>query len=172
MRTNHAFFLKPGEARSGGPLDILGDRVWIKLGGADTDGSYAIMENLTEPQAGPPLHRHRREDESFYVLEGEYLFEVDGKQIAAGPGCSIFAPRGTAHTFQNVGSTTGRMLAMVQPAGLDLFFSELAGATSGLRQPDLPGMRELFQKYGLELLGPPLRALTPVVRTAIHAVPA
>jgi mannose-6-phosphate isomerase-like protein (cupin superfamily) len=55
------------------------------------------METVTRAQGGPPPHRQGRE-ESFYVLEGDYVFEVDGWEIVAGAGCSIFAPRGTAHT--------------------------------------------------------------------------
>ena len=148
--------LYPGETRSARCLNIFGDRIWIKLAGNDTDGNFAVMVGRTEPQSGPPLHRHLREDESFYVLEGEYLFEVDGKHIHASAGCSVFAPRGTAHTFQNVGNTPGRMLVMVQPAGLDAFFEDIAAATEGMEQPDPAVVAPVFAKHGLELLGPPL----------------
>jgi quercetin dioxygenase-like cupin family protein len=81
LRINQSLLLKPRETRSTGPLNIFGDLVFVKLGGDDTDGNYAIMKTVTPPQGGPPLHRHRREDESFYVLEGEYVFEVDGKEL-------------------------------------------------------------------------------------------
>jgi mannose-6-phosphate isomerase-like protein (cupin superfamily) len=70
------------------PLDILGDQVLLKLGGRESVGQLTVTMGITPPNAGPPLHRHSREDESFYVLEGEYLFEVDGKQFHAGPGTS------------------------------------------------------------------------------------
>ena len=150
--------VRPGETRGAAPLQIFADRVWVKLAGADTGGAYAIMEDRTEPQCGPPLHRHQREDESFYVLEGEFVFEVDGKQIHTGPGTSVYAPRGTAHTFQNVGATAGRMLVMVQPAGLDEFFTDLDAATKDMGEPDLSVVVPVFEKHGLELLGPPLAA--------------
>jgi len=152
----NTLLVKPGGTRGPGPLNILGDIVRIKLGGADTDGRFAIMEDRTEPQAGPPLHRHSLEDEWFYVLEGEYRFEVDGRFIHAGAGSSVLAPRGTAHTFQNVGSKPGRLLIFVEPAGLDMFFTELAAATEGMDQPDLAVVGPAFSRYGLELLGPPL----------------
>ena len=158
MSNNPPLILRPGETRGAAPLQIFADRVWVKLAGADTGGSYAVMEDRTEPQCGPPLHRHHREDEGFYVLEGEFLFEVDGRQVYAGPGSSIFAPRGTAHTFQNVGATSGRMLVMVQPAGLDEFFADLDAATRGMGEPDLSIVVPVFEKHGLELLGPPLAA--------------
>lgn len=160
MSIAKAHIVHSGKAR--GPrnvrFDIFGDQIVIKLGHADTDGSYAIMESVTPSQGGPPLHRHSREDESFYIIEGDFVFEVDGEQVPAGPGCTLFAPRGTAHTFQNVGNTTGRLLVIVQPAGLDIFFDEVAQVTSGMAQPDLQVIAPLFQKYGLELLGPPMGA--------------
>ena len=168
MSTAKAHIVFPEKAR--GPrnvrFDIFGDQIWIKLGHADTNGSYAIMEAVTPPQGGPPLHRHSREDESFYVMEGDFVFEIDGEKIPASSGCTLFAPRGTAHTFQNVGKTSGRVLVVVQPAGLDVFFDEVAQAASGMAQLDLQVVVPLAQKYGLELLGPPMhaRAATSVGR--------
>ena len=156
MCTDRALLLASTETRSTAPLNILGDRVLIKLGTEDTNGNYAVMEITSPPQAGPPLHRHQREDEFFYILEGEYLFEVDGKEIKAGPGCSIFAPRGTAHTVQNVGFAPGRVLVTVQPGGLDLFFVDLDRATRGIKEPDPSVLVPIFRNYGLELLGPPM----------------
>src|SRR5512133_2930769 len=67
------------------------------------------------------------------------------------PGCSLFAPKGSSHTFQNVGTMPGRILVMVEPAGLDT----LSGATAGT-QPDPAVVVPIFHKHGLELLGPPL----------------
>src|SRR5258708_5127675 len=100
----------------------------------------------------PPLHRHSREDESFYILEGTYLFEVDGVQFTAGEGYYVFAPCGTIHAFQNAGATSGRLLIVVQPAGLEKFLAELSAATSGMLVPDEAVMVPIFEKYGLELL--------------------
>jgi mannose-6-phosphate isomerase-like protein (cupin superfamily) len=153
---DNVFLLRAAEARTVTPLNIFGDLLSIKIEGRDTGGRYSIFENRTEPMAGPPLHRHGREDEWFYILEGEYLFEVDGRSIPAGPGCSLFAPRGTAHTFQNVGATPGRMLVVAEPAGLDEFFIDLAAATKSAKEPDLSVVVPIFDKHGLELLGPPL----------------
>ena len=167
MTSGYAFVSQAGETRNSGVLDILGDEIRIKVAGSDTNGGYAIMEAITEPECGPPLHRHSREDESFFVIEGEFLFEVDGKQLRAGAGCAIHAPRGTAHTFQNVGETTGRMMVVVQPAGLDAFFEDLAGATKGMGQPDPSVIVPIFEKHGLELLGPPLGARPKVAMAAM-----
>lgn len=157
MRTKQSFLVNVGETRTPAPLNIFGIPMWIKLSGEDTDGAYAIMEDHTPPQQGPPLHRHLQEDESFYVIEGQYLFEVDGKQIHAGPGSAVYAPQGTAHRFQNTGLTTGKLLVIVQPAGLDSFFIDIDAATKGAREPDLAVVVPIFEKHGLELLGPPLQ---------------
>jgi quercetin dioxygenase-like cupin family protein len=147
--------VKAGETRGAEPLEILGDQIWIKLAGADTGGSYAILEEVTQPRGGPPLHRHKREEESFYVLEGDYIFEVDGKRFPAGPGSSVFAPRGTAHAFRNVGKNAGRMLVMVQPAGLDDFLTEISDCASG-EKLNMSVIIPTARKHGLELLGLPL----------------
>jgi uncharacterized cupin superfamily protein len=107
---------------------------------------------------------HSREDEFFYVLEGEYLFEIDDRHMDAGPGSCVFAPRGTAHTFENTGATPGRMLVIVQPAGLDVFFADLDSATNGMAEPDLSIVVPIFEKHGMQLLGPPLAARERLVR--------
>ena len=156
MKMKESLLVKAGETRTGSPLSIFGIPMWIKLSGEDTGGPYAIMEDSTPAQQGPPLHRHLREDESFYVIEGEYVFEVDGKRIYAGAGSAIYAPKGSAHRFQNIGLTPGRLLVIVQPAGLDSFFVEIDAATKGAQEPDLQTVLPIFQKHGLELLGPPL----------------
>jgi quercetin dioxygenase-like cupin family protein len=140
-------------------LRIYRDQIKVKLTGADTGGAYAIVESTTQPRSGPPLHRHTLEDESFYVLEGQYMFEVDGRRILAGPGSAVFAPRGTAHTFMNVGSTPGRMLGVMQPAGMDSFFVDMDAAVANEKPPDFAELASIYKKYGLELLGPPLAAV-------------
>jgi quercetin dioxygenase-like cupin family protein len=140
------------------PLNIYGDLVWVKLAGDETAGRCAIMEIRTAPGGGPPLHRHNNEDEWFYVLEGEYMFEVDGARIRATAGASLLARRGTAHAFENTGAAPGRLLVVSEPAGLDEFFRDLAGAAAGGNTPDMALALPVFHKHGLELLGPPLAA--------------
>ena len=83
---------------------------------------------------------------------------MDGERIHATAGASVYAPRGTAHTFQNVGTTEGRMLVAVQPAGLDTFFADLDSAIRDMREPDMSVVARVFTKHGMELLGPPLAA--------------
>jgi quercetin dioxygenase-like cupin family protein len=160
MTMNAAEFvlLKPDETRLGKPLNIIGDQVLIKLDSRDTAGQFAVMFVVTPPKAGPPLHRHSREDEAFCVLEGEFLFEVDGKQFRGGPGTFAFLPRGTAHTFQNVADKPGKLLILVQPAGIENFFADIDVAMRGMTEPDMAVLVPIFQKFGMELLGPPIGA--------------
>jgi quercetin dioxygenase-like cupin family protein len=149
-------FLKAGESCLEGPLNLLGDEVVVKLGGESAP--MTVMLSTTAPKVGPPLHRHSREDEAFFVLEGNFLFEADGKQTHAGPGCFIFLPRGTAHAFQNVGETLGKLLILAQPAGVEKFFSEIDRAARDMKGVDMNVLLPIFAKYGMEFLGPPIGA--------------
>ena len=148
--------LGPQEYRMREPLDVLGEPCLVKLSGGDTDNAVAVV-HLTVPKlSGPPLHRHSREDEWFYVLDGKITCEVDGHRSTAGAGASAFAPRGTAHTFQNFHDEPAHILVMVTPAGLDQFFEDVTALNKGLSQPDFARVEQLMQSYGMELLGPPL----------------
>ena len=158
MGANQPFIVNAEETRGAKTLDIFGNQIWIKLSGADTDGKYTVFQGEVAPQSGPPLHRHGREDECFHVLEGDFVFEVEGTEIYAKAGSTVFAPRGLAHRFQNVGTTMGRLLTVSEPAGLDDFFTEIDQATGGALVPDPAVVVPIFEKYGLELLGLPMAA--------------
>ena len=137
---------------------VLGNEITVKIPSRVTGGAYTVFEGRTLPQHGPPLHRHRDQDEFWYILEGKFLFEVDGQKIEAGPGDTVLAPRGSAHTFQNTGTTAGRMVATMIPGGIDYFFEELETAAPRGAAPDFSKMPAIFEKYGQEMLGPPLSA--------------
>jgi quercetin dioxygenase-like cupin family protein len=156
-----ALLIGPG---SGRPIHVLGNEVIIKVSSRDTGGAFAVFEGQTRPLGGPPLHRHRDQDEYWYILEGEYRFEVDGQEIEARAGDTVFAPRGSRHTFQNIGTTVGRTLTTVVPGGVDLFFEELATAAPRGTVPDPAKILPVFEKHRQELLGPPLAARS--VKTA------
>jgi quercetin dioxygenase-like cupin family protein len=148
--------LGPQEYRLSTALDILGEPGLVKLAGSDTNEAVAVV-HLTVPKlSGPPLHRHGREDEWFYVIDGEITWEIDGKRFSGGAGTSAFAPRGTAHAFQNFSDQTAHVLVMVTPAGLERFFEDVTIMNKDLAQPDFERVGKLMQDYGMELLGPPL----------------
>jgi quercetin dioxygenase-like cupin family protein len=151
-----SFVLGAQEGRTEQPLDILGAKMLAKLTNDDTDGTVAIFQQNVPPMSGPPLHRHSREDEWFYVLEGQITIQVDGQRTILRAGDSAFAPRGTVHTYQNFGVVPARHLVMVTPGSFQRFFEELSLLNRGLPAPDLVQAEKLMNKYGVELLGPPL----------------
>src|SRR2546427_104322 len=148
--------LGPQDHRLPEPLDVLGEPGLVKLVGGDTDNAVAVLHFTVPKLSGPPLHRHSREDEWFYVLDGELTFEVDGQRFTGGTGTSAFVPRGAAHTYQNFRDEPAHILVMETPSGLERFFDDVTAHNKGLSQPDFARVQELMQSYGMELLGPPL----------------
>jgi quercetin dioxygenase-like cupin family protein len=128
----------------------------VKVASADSNGAVAVFQLTAPPMSGPPLHRHSREDEWFYILEGEITFEVDGKRSVARAGGSGFAPRGTVHAYQNFTNKTAKLLVMTTPGGFCEFFEALSAANKGLAVPDFARSEEIMNEYGMEMLGPPL----------------
>jgi len=146
------------EDGDGHRIYVLGNEVRIKISSRDTEGAFTVFEGHTGALQGPPLHRHRDQDEWWYIVEGEYRFEVDGRETYAQTGDTVYAPRGSAHTFQNVGNRPGRTLTTVVPGGVDLFFEELETVAPRGAVPDVARMSLVFEKHRQELLGPPLGA--------------
>ena len=113
----------PGDGRS---LRVLGELVTYKTTSERTGGAYSLFEVVSEPGGGPPPHVQHREDEAFYVLEGEYEFLDDGHTMRAGTGSLVYVPKGNLHTYKNVGMTLGKMLVSQTPGGLhERFFEEI-----------------------------------------------
>jgi quercetin dioxygenase-like cupin family protein len=159
----NAKVFEPGD---GMPLQILDAEITIRVSSRETGGAFTTFDGRIPPLQGPPLHRHQDEDESFYIVDGAFRFEVDGEEIYAGPGATVFARRGTAHTFQNIGGTTGHILTTAVPGGLDLYFEEMAATLPPGATPDLRKMAPIFEKHHIELLGPPLAARNFVTASA------
>lgn len=157
VATGNSFFLAKAEGRTPEPLNILGQATLVKLASSDTGGDAAMFHLTVPPMSGPPLHRHSREDEWFYILEGVITIEIDGERTVAKAGDSAFAPRGTVHAFQNFTQETGRILVMTTP-GTDFnqFFVALSAHNMGLVAPDLPSSVQIMMEYGIEMMGPPL----------------
>ncbi|WP_051670794.1 cupin domain-containing protein [Bryobacter aggregatus] len=158
LQGREAFVLQPGESRIGRKLDVVGDEMDVLVSRADSEGRMSVLENLTHPMGGPPEHSHGREEEFFYILDGEYEFLIDGMQIFAKAGDALFSPRDVPHTFRNVGSHGSRMVVASFPGGLDDFFADLETAAPAGKPPDLNQVIPVFSKHGLKFVGPPLRA--------------
>lgn len=134
-------------------LWVMGSLLQIVIGGDETDGAYAIAEDRSSPGFGPPPHVHEREDEAFYVIEGEYLFGGEDGEVRAGPGTFVHAPKGRLHWWRNVGDGPGRHLEIFVPAGLERMFEEIgepAGSADGEPPPPAPGrLLEAAPRYGV-----------------------
>jgi quercetin dioxygenase-like cupin family protein len=120
-----------------------------------TGGALTSIETINAPGFGPPRHRHR-EAEVFYVLEGRYLFEVDGRRFTAGTGDVITVPGGSAHAFVNITGAPARQFIQILP-GLDAasFFLGL-GEVMADGKPDRDALNRFGDVWGVEFLGPPL----------------
>ena len=103
-----------------------GDEYRVLATGTDTAGDYFIMEAVVPPGGGPPLHIQTREEEAFYVLEGEMVFRADGERIVAETGAYLNVPRDVPHHFKNESDTTARMLIFFAPAGIEGMFEKMS----------------------------------------------
>jgi oxalate decarboxylase/phosphoglucose isomerase-like protein (cupin superfamily) len=119
------------------------------------------MEALVPPGGGPPPHIHTREDETFYLLEGEVEFLLGEETITAGPGDFVNVPRGTVHCFKNTGTDTARLVLTFTPAGIEHWFAEtLERAPNDVTPEDVPDNVEAVAaryveaapRYGLEFV--------------------
>jgi quercetin dioxygenase-like cupin family protein len=134
----------------------------FKVVGEDTGGVFALEELTSYTRFGPPPHIHHREDESYYILEGEFEFLADGRTFTAGPGSFVYLPKGRLHMHKNAGDTPARALVLLAPAGVEKFIEEAgAPATDVPSVPPIPELPELqkavetAQKYGIEVPPPP-----------------
>src|SRR5262252_5418330 len=105
---------------------VLGDRVDMLVTQDMTRGASATLIQISPPGGGPPPHQHQNEDETFFIVEGEYELLVDGQWIRASAGDSFYCARGTVHTFRNCGTTNGKMLVFVAPGGFQSYLEEIS----------------------------------------------
>jgi mannose-6-phosphate isomerase-like protein (cupin superfamily) len=137
-------------------LQGLGIEIRIVAPGAGTGGQLAMFEETTAPGMGPPLHVHHRQTEIFRFLEGDYEMAVGGRRYRATPGAAAIVPPGVPHAFRNVGATPARLLFLLAPAlEAEAFFTALAAATMA-GKPDPAVLAAFAQRFGTEIIGPPL----------------
>lgn len=114
--------LNPNEGKS---RWVLADLLTFKVTGEQTGGEFAAVELEVEPQNGPPPHIHHREDETFYVLDWKFSFLHGERTFTATSGAFVYIPKGTVHTYKNVGSGKGRLLGIISPAGFEKFLEKI-----------------------------------------------
>ena len=145
-------------SQQGRTVSLVGDVYRFLATGEDTNSKYTLIEALVSPGGGPPPHVHSREEEGFYILEGEIAFTIDGKRVVTTPGMFANMPVGTPHSFKNETNKPAKMLATVAPAGLEKMFMEIAvplaeGATTALppTKEDIEKLLAIAPKYGIEI---------------------
>jgi mannose-6-phosphate isomerase-like protein (cupin superfamily) len=135
----------PGDGAEGF-LGSIGVR--FMLDGPDAGERFSLVEHPMSPRAlAAPLHRHTREDEYSFVLEGRMGALLGDDVVEAGPGDLVFKPREQWHTFWNAGDEPCRILEIISPAGFERYFREVAG----LDPEDDEALVALSDAYGLQM---------------------
>lgn len=139
---------------------FLGALVRVRTHGSTTAGTLAVLEHNGGRGYSSPLHRHRGDEETFIVLDGELRLEIDGVTKSAGAGAAAILPRGLTHAFV-VTSPEARFLTIHTPAGFEAFTIRAGQPAASLNvPPDVPppdpaALAAMAADYGIEILGPP-----------------
>ncbi|WOS66202.1 cupin domain-containing protein [Sinorhizobium fredii] len=134
-------------------LEVFGETVIVRGDAGDALLDAAVIEEIVPPSVGAPLHRHSREDEISYVIEGTFRIWRGDEVLDVGPGGVALLPRHQVHTFKNIGAGPGRLLTVILPAGFERFFKVVAERRP--RDEDLAEIATIAAEFGLEILGPP-----------------
>ena len=159
-RNGKGFIIKNGEARFGEHYKMKGvtlNQLDIKISSFDTKGDLAVFEQTgLTAKGGPPLHIHPFQDEWFYIIEGEYLFQVGIDKYFMNKGDTIFLPRGVQHAFVQL-TENGKMIVSYLPAGkMEDFFKVTNDWES---PPSKEEINKVFEDHDMKIVGPPLRVL-------------
>jgi mannose-6-phosphate isomerase-like protein (cupin superfamily) len=144
----------PGEGET--VLIPDGRQFLFKTVSTDTGGAYSLGEFVL-PLAGAALpHIHWGNEEAFYVLEGEFTVGVGEQSVIARPGSFILVPRGTVHSLHNAGTTPGKLLFVISPAGMERMFVEIGQILSARdRPPDRAAIQAIRDRYRTQDVGEP-----------------
>jgi mannose-6-phosphate isomerase-like protein (cupin superfamily) len=148
MHATSARVLGPTDGKAGF-LGSIGVRFMID--GETSGGGFSLVEHPMSARAlAAPLHRHLREDEYSYVLEGRMGALLGDEVLEAGTGVLVHKPRGQWHTFWNAGDEPCRILEIIAPAGFERFFEELVDL-GGVTESDPAILGSLCERYALEM---------------------
>lgn len=146
-----------GEDRLGETHTIGISSTSYKVLTSESSGSLFLFEHRHAPgkKGGPPRHLHYNEDEWFYVIEGRYIAEIGSTRLELKPGDSILGPREIPHAWAFAGDSPGRLLIAFAPANkMEAFFRE---NEKHRKENQYLNDAAVYQAYGMELLGPPLK---------------
>jgi quercetin dioxygenase-like cupin family protein len=138
------------------PIRFFRQTITVLTTAGDTNGVLGAVEVTSPSGAAPPLHVHHREDEAFYVVEGDYSVFVGDEVIPGVPGTWVWGPRDVPHGYQ-VHTPRGRHLSLTLPGGFETFFEEVAGIATPSTDPPsvMSRLTAVAARYGVEFLGPP-----------------
>jgi quercetin dioxygenase-like cupin family protein len=145
----------------GKTLWVVDELMTFKAMSEDTGGAYSLTDSVVPPGGGPPPHIHHREDEAFWVLEGELEVMVGETTFKAGAGSFVHLPKDIPHAYENVGTGSARFLTLMVPGGVEKFFEEVGKPGSDVSSPppfeeeDIEKLLAIAPKYGAEILPSP-----------------
>jgi quercetin dioxygenase-like cupin family protein len=154
MEEKGGFLVRSGEARHGKHTPFKGvNPNDLKISSKDTDGQLSVFEYIGLEKTGPSLHVHLKQDEVFYVVEGEYLFQLGEEQYELEAGDTIFLPRNIPHTWIQT-SDSGKLIYILQPAiKMEEFFNTMNDLG---RPPTEEEVQKISLAHGIKNVGPPL----------------
>ncbi len=153
-RSKKGFKVESGKDRFDQPIKYRGvNPNDVKVSAKDTDGQLSVFEYVGFQKIGPPLHVHFNQDEIFYVVEGEFLFQLDSEKMTLKAGDTIFLPQNVPHTWLQL-SDKGKLVYLMQPAGqMEEFFKKM----NELKDPPTEElMQQIHQAHGMKIVGPPI----------------
>jgi quercetin dioxygenase-like cupin family protein len=145
--------VEAGQDRLGETHSLGFSTILFKVLPRETSGGLFVIEHKDLGHGGPPVHFHLHQEEWFYVMEGEVLFQVGDSRKKLTAGESLLGPRGVPHGFVGVGEKPAHMIIAFSPAGMMEAFFRVAAVPNGPKM-DAP----LFARYDMQYVGPPLFA--------------
>ena len=147
--TDTPFLRRVADARY---VDFRGFGTRYLIDGGQTGGAFALVAHDLAPWTlGAPVHVHEREDEISHVTTGRLGVEIGGEVLEAGPGDTVFKPRGIPHAFWNPGDEPVRFLELITPAGFEAYFAELEPLLAPAGPPDVAALGAVMARYALSM---------------------
>jgi mannose-6-phosphate isomerase-like protein (cupin superfamily) len=138
----------------------FGEQTVITISATETRDAYAVRENVAPAgYSAVPFHIHHGAEEAFYILEGAMTVFTPERAVKAEVGSFVLIPRGTVHAFANDGTVPLRWLTFISPGWVSAWIEEESALLeeTGTLEPDGARQEAIYEKYGLEVVGPPPR---------------
>ena len=130
-------------------LCVSGNTITVKIGGKQTGNAYSLFELNVPPGVGAGLHIDQDWDEFWHVMEGTFAFTLNGEKIELSSGGFAYGPKSIPHSFKNVGNTTGKLVMLTRPSGLENFFKTVHEASLN-GKPDKETFVKMMRSHHIE----------------------